>query len=242
MRTCKSSSAPPTRTTRWKDIYKRLGHSDSLLILKKPFDNIEVVQLAYALARKWLLTRQAEAKMADLNRMVAERTAELEAAHRRIEREFGERSRAQEAFRTIFEESAIGISLTDMDGRFVAVNRAFEKQVGLDESRLLGKNPLEVGSVSPETFQAMRRELAARGFFDATEMVYRQPANGLRTALLWSRMVQIQGSQRLLGFSLDISDRKRMEEDLQRARVAAESAANAKSEFLANMSHEIRTP
>ncbi len=226
----------------WKDIYERLGHSDSLLILKKPFDNIEVVQLAYALARKWLLTRQAEAKMADLNRMVAERTAELEAAHRRIEREFGERSRAQEAFRTIFEESAVGISLTDMDGRFVAVNRAFEKQVGLDESRLLGKNALEVGSVSPETFQAMRRELAARGFFDATEMVYRQPANGLRTALLWSRMVQIQGSQRLLGFSLDISDRKRMEDDLQRARVAAESAANAKSEFLANMSHEIRTP
>jgi PAS domain S-box-containing protein len=226
----------------WNDIRERLGHSDSLLILKKPFDNIEVVQLAHALGRKWLLTRQAESKMADLNRMVAERTAELEAAHRRLEREFGERSRAQEAFRTIFEESAVGITLTDMDGRFVAVNRAFEEQIGLDESQILGKNAMEVGSVSPEAFQALRRELARRGFFDAAEVVYRRPANGMRTALLWSRVIQIQGLPRLLGFSLDISDRKRMEDDLQRARVAAESAAKAKSEFLANMSHEIRTP
>ena len=226
----------------WSDISQRLGYSDSLLILKKPFDNIEVIQLAHALARKWLLTRQAEANMADLNLMVAERTAALEAAHRRIEREFGERSRAQEAFRTIFEASAIGITLMDMRGRFVAVNRAFEEQVGLDERRIIGKTALEVGSLSPETFETLRRELAMRGFFDAREAVYRRPANGMRTALLWTRVVRIQGSRRLLGFSLDISDRKRMEEDLQRARVAAESAAKAKSEFLANMSHEIRTP
>jgi PAS domain S-box-containing protein len=226
----------------WGDIYKRLGHSDSLLILKKPFDNIEVIQLAYALGRKWLLTRQAEANMADLNRMVAERTAELEAAHRRIEREFSERSRAQEAFRTIFEASAIGITLMDMDGRYVAVNRAFEEQVGFDERSIIGKNALELGSLSPETFETLRRELAAQGSFDASEVVYQRPADGLRTALLWTRVVQIQDAKRLLGFSLDISDRKRMEEDLQRARVAAESAAKAKSEFLANMSHEIRTP
>ena len=226
----------------WSDIYQRLGHSDNLLILKKPFDNIEVVQLAHALGRKWLLTRQAEAKMADLDLMVAERTAALQAAHRRIEREFNERSRAQEAFRTIFEAGAIGTALMDMGGRFVAVNRAFEEQVGLDERRIIGKNALEVGALSPETFETLRRELAVRGFFDASEVVYQRPANGVRTALLWARVVRIQGSKRLLGFSLDISDRKRMEEDLQRTRVAAESAAKAKSEFLANMSHEIRTP
>jgi PAS domain S-box-containing protein len=226
----------------WNDIYKRLGYSDSMLILKKPFDNIEVIQLAHALARKWLLTRQAEAKMADLNLMVAERTAELEAAHRRIEREFNERSTAQEAFRTIFEASAIGITLMDMEGRFLAVNRAFEEQMGVDEGRIVGKTARDVGTLSPETYERLRRELVGRGSFDASEVVYRRPANGPRTALLWSRIVQIQGANRLLGLSLDISDRKRMEEDLRRARAAAESAAKAKSEFLANMSHEIRTP
>ncbi|MBI5439782.1 MAG: response regulator, partial [Deltaproteobacteria bacterium] len=47
---------------------------------------------------------------------------------------------------------------------------------------------------------------------------------------------------RFLGTTLDITERRRFEEGLSRAREAAESAARAKSEFLANMSHEIRTP
>src|ERR1039457_2267515 len=50
----------------WKEIQRRLGRSDSVLILKKPFDNIEVVQLAHALTSKWLLSHQAEARMTDL--------------------------------------------------------------------------------------------------------------------------------------------------------------------------------
>jgi CheY-like chemotaxis protein len=36
----------------WKDIVRDLGQSDSLVILKKPFDNIEVIQLAHALTKK----------------------------------------------------------------------------------------------------------------------------------------------------------------------------------------------
>jgi diguanylate cyclase (GGDEF)-like protein/PAS domain S-box-containing protein len=44
----------------WNEMRRHLGSSDSLLILKKPFDNIEVTQLAHALTRKWAVTRQAE--------------------------------------------------------------------------------------------------------------------------------------------------------------------------------------
>lgn len=46
----------------------------------------------------------------------------------------------------------------------------------------------------------------------------------------------------LIGIAIDITERKRSEEEAQRAREAAEAASKAKSEFLANMSHEIRTP
>jgi signal transduction histidine kinase len=73
----------------WSDILRRLGSSDNLVVLKKPFDNIEAIQLAHSLTRKWLMTRQARIRMEDLNRMVALRTAELESANAELERQRG---------------------------------------------------------------------------------------------------------------------------------------------------------
>ena len=61
----------------WADICKRLGRSDRLLILKKPFDNSEVCQLAVSLTEKWNLAIQAKLKRDELERLVNERTNEL---------------------------------------------------------------------------------------------------------------------------------------------------------------------
>lgn len=47
----------------WKEIQHELGKSDSLLILKKPFDNVEVLQLAHALTRKWELNREIQGRL-----------------------------------------------------------------------------------------------------------------------------------------------------------------------------------
>jgi len=47
---------------KWKDILHKLGRTDQLLILKKPFENIEVYQLACALTEKWHLAREVRVK------------------------------------------------------------------------------------------------------------------------------------------------------------------------------------
>ena len=64
----------------WEEIIERVGQNDSLVILKKPFDNVEVLQLAHAMTRKWALNRQAKTKMETLAQMVEERTSALKTA------------------------------------------------------------------------------------------------------------------------------------------------------------------
>jgi hypothetical protein len=64
--------------TSWTEVSTRLDARDRLLILKKPFDPIEVSQLANALTTKWQMTEQAAFKMSSLEEAVAERTRELE--------------------------------------------------------------------------------------------------------------------------------------------------------------------
>jgi len=58
----------------WEDLARRLGQSDKLLVLKKPFDHIEAFQLASTLSEKWFLARQAALKFEQMELLVAQRT------------------------------------------------------------------------------------------------------------------------------------------------------------------------
>jgi PAS domain S-box-containing protein len=62
----------------WDEMLKELGVTDRLLILKKPFDNIEVRQLACSLTKKWNFGRQARSALEELQATVTARTAELQ--------------------------------------------------------------------------------------------------------------------------------------------------------------------
>ena len=68
----------------WEQIIERVGQSDNLVILKKPFDTVEVLQLAHAMTKKWALNQQAVAKMETLDQMVQERTRELVATNKAL--------------------------------------------------------------------------------------------------------------------------------------------------------------
>jgi two-component system, sensor histidine kinase and response regulator len=64
----------------WGEMIAKLGQSDRLVILKKPFDNVEALQLAAALTEKWRLAAQARSDFANLEKIVEQRTRELRAA------------------------------------------------------------------------------------------------------------------------------------------------------------------
>ncbi|MEO6848105.1 MAG: response regulator [Chthoniobacterales bacterium] len=65
----------------WSEMLEKLGHSDRWVILKKPFDNIEALQLASALTEKWQLVQDARRRMEDLEQRVKERTHDLQVAN-----------------------------------------------------------------------------------------------------------------------------------------------------------------
>jgi signal transduction histidine kinase/response regulator RpfG family c-di-GMP phosphodiesterase len=79
----------------WDEMIARIGGSDRLVILKKPFDTIEVLQLANALTEKWNLARQTHAHAAELEQCVRARTAELETANHALEQEIERRARIE---------------------------------------------------------------------------------------------------------------------------------------------------
>ncbi len=60
-----------------EDLTRRLGHTDKLLLLKKPFDSIEVTQLARTLTEKWYLAWQAALKLEQMELLVSQRTQKL---------------------------------------------------------------------------------------------------------------------------------------------------------------------
>ncbi|HEY5480085.1 MAG TPA: response regulator [Verrucomicrobiae bacterium] len=66
----------------WKDLARRLGRTDKLFLLKKPFDNIGVSLLASTLAEKWFLARQAALKLEQMELLVAQRTQKVLALQR----------------------------------------------------------------------------------------------------------------------------------------------------------------
>jgi two-component system, NtrC family, sensor kinase len=79
----------------WDEVLARLDVRDRLLILKKPFDAIEVCQLATSLTAKWTATRQAEQQMERLEEAVRERTAEITQTNQALQAEVTERKHLQ---------------------------------------------------------------------------------------------------------------------------------------------------
>ena len=83
----------------WDEMVEKVGQSDRLVILKKPFDNVEVLQLASAMTEKWRLQQEARVRLDELENIINSRTAELRQSITILQQNVANYQRSEERLR-----------------------------------------------------------------------------------------------------------------------------------------------
>jgi PAS domain S-box-containing protein len=161
-----------------------------------------------------------------------------------------ERKRAEAAlveseskFRDLFDDAPMAYHELDRDGRITRINHAGERLLGYKAEELVGRPVWEL-VVEKVSQEAVRRKLSGVLPLTSYERTFIRKDGELILVQVEDRLIyDAKGNVTGIRTTLqDITERKRMEAELQQARDAALESARLKSEFLANMSHEIRTP
>ena len=210
----------------WDDIIKNLGKSDSMVILKKPFDNVEVLQLAHALTKKWVVTRQAKHRQDDLEAIVERRTSELRSANARLQAEVERRTgveialrASEERFHKSFETASIALAIFNADTlQLTDVNGSFLSLVGYTREQIIGQTPH--GLNLPENladFDKMIQTLRAGNRIHNLETSLRHGDGEVRQTLISIVPLTLGDSACFLAAILDITDQRRLESQLRQS-------------------------
>jgi len=156
-----------------------------------------------------------------------------------------ERLRASEQrYRLLFERNLAGVLRSTLDGRLLEKNDAFAQIAGYTSAGELAQCNTVDFYYDVRDRPELIRELTAKKNLMNRELRLRRRDGSLAWVLANISLVEgsAGGDSVVEGIYTDITDRKGVEEELRKAKAAADAANCAKSEFLANMSHEIRTP
>lgn len=135
----------------WEETIEHLGKRDNLLILKKPFDNISVRQLACALTTKWQLANESRQHTMQLQQQIADRTLSLEESLALV--------------KSTFESSSDGILVINLENEIVEYNKKFVQMLEVPDTILQLKSEeklfhyLENKLINADEFFSRLREL-----------------------------------------------------------------------------------
>ena len=150
---------------------------------------------------------------------------------------------SEERFRTLVEDAPDGIIVHDMNGQILIANSMMCKYTGYSKEEFLKMNVAEIDSAIIEKEHRKKYwESLNVGEYVRFEAIHRRKDKTTYPAEI--RLVKIMFMERpiILGFVRDITERKKYENELEKAKEKAIESDQLKSAFLANMSHEIRTP
>ncbi|HEY6613410.1 MAG TPA: PAS domain S-box protein, partial [Vicinamibacterales bacterium] len=156
--------------------------------------------------------------------------------------------KSDERWRAVFENSAIGVALTDPSGRFLATNSAFQKMLGYTEGEIGALTFLELTheDYRESNWQLVTELLEGKRKQFQIEKQYRRKDG----SLIWvsNNVSLVPGTESmprfLMALSEDITERKRTEETLRRtqAELAHVTRVASLGEMTASIAHEVNQP
>jgi PAS domain S-box-containing protein len=197
--------------------------------------------------RREIALRRSDEEDSPQDRLIYElkvHQIELEMQNNELQESQQELQRSRHRYEILFDFAPVAYFVLNSEGGIVEANHA---AAGLlqTERRFLDRKPFVVFLANEyhAAFFSHLKRIFEQGNRQTVDIQLNTRQGGLLWARLESRMQRgSRGEPQCLTAILDISDRKKIEDDLIIAREDALSSSRAKSAFLANISHEIRTP
>jgi two-component system, cell cycle sensor histidine kinase and response regulator CckA len=185
----------------WEEMRAKVGQPDNLLVLKKPFDNIEVRQLAHALTKKWLVNLRARLQMTELAQ-----ANELLAV-------------SEERFSKAFHESPFPSGIQHLpDQRFVDVNQRFAQLTGYERTEMIGRTPAELSLwEKPEVVAPWYEGLSRQESVRDQKVNLSSRAGGLHEMLVSLSPLALGEQPHVLLLAQDVSEQALLERQLRQA-------------------------
>lgn len=165
-----------------------------------------------------------------------------------IVHDISEKKKAEEQLKLLsrsVEQSPVSVIITDPSGNIEYVNPCFTKVTGYTLDEIKGKNPkiLKSGHHSKKQYENLWDTILAGKEWRGELMNKKKNGELFWEDIIISSMINNDGDiLHFVAVKEDITDKKRMIEELIEAKEKAEEMSRLKSIFLANMSHELRTP